>query len=52
MSGAGEDGAQEGARIAQELIQDLQEDFQGVYFMPAFNRFDMVAEIIESIKPE
>ncbi len=51
MAAAGENGALEGARIAQELIQDLREDFQGVYFMPAFNRFDMVAEIIEAITP-
>ncbi len=50
MSVAGEGAAQEGARIAQELILELREDFQGVYFMPAFNRFDMVAEIIDQIK--
>jgi methionine synthase / methylenetetrahydrofolate reductase(NADPH) len=51
MSSAGEDGAREGARIAHELILELREDFQGVYFMPAFNRFDMVAEIIDQINP-
>lgn len=50
MSNAGEQSAAEGARIAVELIQDLRADFQGVYFMPAFNRFDMVAEIIDQIK--
>jgi methionine synthase / methylenetetrahydrofolate reductase(NADPH) len=52
MSAAGEAGPQEGARIAQELIQELREVFQGVYFMPAFNRFDMVAEIIDKIKSD
>ena len=41
----------EGKKIAVELIQDLMSDFQGVYFMPAFNRFDMIAEIIDTIKP-
>jgi homocysteine S-methyltransferase len=50
MAAAGEKGATEGAQIARELILALQEDFQGVYFMPAFNRFDMVAEIIDQIK--
>jgi len=49
MVNAGEQSQAEGARIAIELIQDLRTDFQGVYFMPAFNRFDMVAEIIDRI---
>lgn len=52
MAGAGEESTQEGIRIAMELVQDLQRDFQGVYFMPAFNRFDMVAEVINETKPE
>jgi len=51
MSSSGEESASEGARIAIELIQDLKTDFQGVYFMPAFNRYDMVAEIIDTIRP-
>jgi len=50
MDKAGEGSIKEGVKIAQELIQELQSDFQGVYFMPAFNRFDMVAEIIDQIK--
>jgi homocysteine S-methyltransferase len=50
MSITGEESAKEGARIAVELIEDLRSDFQGVYFMPAFNRFDMVAEIIDTIR--
>jgi homocysteine S-methyltransferase len=50
MSTAGEASAFEGAKIAVELIQDLRSDFQGVYFMPAFSRYDMVAEIIDAIQ--
>ncbi|MEA3327811.1 MAG: bifunctional homocysteine S-methyltransferase/methylenetetrahydrofolate reductase [Chloroflexota bacterium] len=50
MAQSGEKSAREGARIAEELVQDLQRDFQGVYFIPAFNRFDMVAEIIDETK--
>ncbi len=49
MSQAGDNSAEEGIRIAVELIQALKKDFQGVYFMPAFNRFDVVAEIIDQI---
>ena len=50
MSQVAGDPALEGAKISLELIHDLQSDFQGVYFMPAFNRFDMVAEIIDTIR--
>lgn len=49
MEAAGADSAEEGGRIAVNLIRELRADFQGVYFMPAFNRFDMVAEIIDQI---
>jgi len=50
MAGAGEDMLGEGKRIAVELIQEIRESFQGVYIIPSFNRFDMVAEIIEKTK--
>jgi homocysteine S-methyltransferase len=50
MTAAGDQSAKEGAKIAVELIEALREDFQGVYFMPAFNRFDMVADIVEQVK--
>jgi homocysteine S-methyltransferase len=50
MAAAGEAAAIEGAKIAVELIHNLQADFQGVYFMPAFSRYDMVAEIIDRIR--
>lgn len=44
------DPAKEGEKIAIDLIESLRADFQGIYFMPAFNRFDMVADIIEAVK--
>jgi homocysteine S-methyltransferase len=50
ISKAGSDSAVEGAQIAMELVQDLKSDFQGIYFMPAFSRYDMVADIIDQIK--
>jgi homocysteine S-methyltransferase len=49
MTAAGENGAQTGIEIAQELAGEMHEFAQGVYLMPAFNRFDYAAEIIEGI---
>jgi homocysteine S-methyltransferase len=47
---AGENGPGEGVKIAIELIQQIQSYVSGVYIMPAFNRFDLVAEIIDAVK--
>lgn len=52
MEQAGEAGAREGIKIALELAQALRAEFNGIYLMPAFNRFDYAAEIIETIKRE
>jgi len=49
MAASGEESAKEGVRIAVELIGELRSDYQGVYFMPPFSRYDMVAEIIERL---
>ena len=50
MKAAGESGAKEGISIAIELINQLKGRAQGIYLMPAFNRFDYAAEIIEDTK--
>ena len=50
MANAGEDMLGEGKRIAVELIREIRKTFQGVYIIPSFNRFDMIAEIIETSK--
>jgi 5,10-methylenetetrahydrofolate reductase len=47
---AGDDGPREGVRMARELLVELGDLVQGVYLMPAFNRFDLVAEIIEVVR--
>ena len=47
---AGEDGARVGVEMAVELIQQIKGWAQGIYLMPQFHKFDMVAEIIETIK--
>ncbi len=50
MALAGEASPIEGAKIAVDLINDIKGNFQGAYFMPAFSRYDMVAEIIDRIR--
>ncbi len=47
LEAAGDDAPQEGVRIAQELIGQIREWAQGIYLMPAFNRYDLAAEIVE-----
>ncbi len=50
MREAGSDAPWEGVRIAEEFIQAVRPYVQGVYIMPAFNRFDLVAALLEKVK--
>jgi homocysteine S-methyltransferase len=50
MDAAGEDGAQEGLKIAVELIEQIKVWAAGVYIMPQFHRYDLVAELIDAVK--
>ncbi|MCE5208617.1 MAG: bifunctional homocysteine S-methyltransferase/methylenetetrahydrofolate reductase [Chloroflexi bacterium] len=50
MEQAGEKGASEGITLAVELAKQIKEYAQGIYLMPAFNRFDYAAQVIEQIK--
>lgn len=45
-----ESGVKVGVELAVELIQQIKGWASGVYFMPQFHRYDMVAEIIERVK--
>jgi homocysteine S-methyltransferase len=45
-----ERGTQVGVEVAVELIDQLKVWAGGVYLMPQFHKFDMVAEIIEAIR--
>lgn len=49
MESAGDAGARTGIEIAIELVEQLQPTVQGIYLMPAFNRFDTAAEIIDHV---
>ena len=42
----------EGIQIAQELLQELRPHVQGVYMMPAFGRYDLVADVLDILQPE
>ena len=37
---------QVGVRIAQEIVEEIRPFAQGVYFMPNFGRYDLVADVI------
>jgi 5,10-methylenetetrahydrofolate reductase len=47
---AGEKASAEGVQIAVELIQEIRPWATGVYIMPQFSRFDLIADIIEQVK--
>ena len=47
---AGDKAPAEGVRIALELIQRMRPWAAGIYLMPAFNRFDLSAEIIDGVR--
>jgi methionine synthase / methylenetetrahydrofolate reductase (NADH) len=51
MRGAG-DMQQEGIAIAQEILLQLRPYVQGVYMMPAFGRYDLVAEVLDCLQPQ
>jgi homocysteine S-methyltransferase len=38
---------QEGVRIAQDILQELRPILHGVYLIPAFGRFDLVADVLD-----
>lgn len=47
IADAGDQAPAEGVRIAQELLTSLTGRAQGVYLMPAFGRYDLVANVID-----
>lgn len=49
-AGDTESGTRVGVEVAVELIHQVKAWARGVYIMPQFHKFDMVAEIIERVK--
>lgn len=50
IEAAGDEGVKAGVEIAVELIEQIKPWAGGVYIMPQFHKYDMVAEIIEAVK--
>jgi homocysteine S-methyltransferase len=50
VEAAGENGSRVGVELAIELIQGIKSWAHGIYLMPQFSRYDMVAEIVEAVK--
>ncbi len=50
MEQAGEGASRAGVELAVELIQQIKPWAQGIYIMPQFSRFDLIAEIVEAVK--
>ena len=46
---AGEHAPREGVLISIELVEQVKEWGGGIYIMPAFNRYDLAADIIEGL---
>ena len=49
MGAAVDEGRRKGERIAAELLDEVRSFAQGVYFIPSFRRFDVVAGLIASM---
>ncbi|MFV1859059.1 MAG: bifunctional homocysteine S-methyltransferase/methylenetetrahydrofolate reductase, partial [Anaerolineales bacterium] len=49
VSAAGDRAPQAGIAIAVEILDHLKDSVGGAYLMPPFGRYDMAAEIIESV---
>jgi len=50
IASSGDSGVKVGVELAVELIQNIKSWASGIYIMPQFHRYDMVAEIIEAVK--
>jgi homocysteine S-methyltransferase len=49
IAAAGDHAPQAGVSIAVEILNQLKDSVGGAYIMPPFGRYDMAAEIIESV---
>jgi homocysteine S-methyltransferase len=49
---AGENGIAEGLKQSRELLHDTKDLVQGVYLMPSFGRYEVVAELVRWLRQE
>ena len=52
IEAAGDEGVKAGVEIAVELVEQVKAWAGGVYIMPQFHKYDMVAEIVEAVKQD
>ena len=52
MRQAGENGIAEGLQQSRELLQDTKHLVQGVYLMPSFGRYEVVAELVRWLRQQ
>ena len=50
LEAAGDDAPQEGVRIASEVLDQMKGLVQGAYIIPAFGRYDLAAEVVDSLR--
>jgi len=50
ISKAGAGAADEGVRIAVDLINQIRPYASGIYLMPAFNRYDLAVQVVDQIR--
>ncbi|MBN1937821.1 MAG: bifunctional homocysteine S-methyltransferase/methylenetetrahydrofolate reductase, partial [Anaerolineae bacterium] len=50
MRAAGPNGRAEGVKLAQEFLLQAQDEFQGVYLMPSYNRVEIALEVLDVLK--
>jgi methionine synthase I (cobalamin-dependent)/5,10-methylenetetrahydrofolate reductase len=50
MRAAGERGLRAGIEMAQSLLHEVRRRYAGVYLMPSFGRFEVVAEVLDALR--
>jgi methionine synthase / methylenetetrahydrofolate reductase(NADPH) len=50
MQKAGDQGAQVGLELAEELLAELRKICQGTYLVPSFGRYDDISELVKRLK--
>jgi homocysteine S-methyltransferase len=50
LKAAGEHGHEEGLQVAQELLEQARVFIQGVYLQPSYRRYDVVTELIKTLR--
>jgi 5,10-methylenetetrahydrofolate reductase len=49
LENAGEQAPHEGVQIALELVERMKPWARGIYLMPAFNRYNLAADVVEGV---